>query len=136
MALYKILSGVHRCVAASKAGLADIRAQLDDGGGKLGPVTSIPLADLYSPKPAIGRWDRGRDFLDLVMLFADETSRETFDPVEVIEMSVRYDHRVDFFQVDPEFFDIVPEDIRVTARVEEDGFAVVPQDAGKAEILL
>lgn len=82
MALYKILSGVHRCVAAAKAGLTEIRAQVDVGGA-LGPVGPLPLADLYSPKPAIGRWDRGRDFLELVRLIADETWRDALDPVQV-----------------------------------------------------
>jgi hypothetical protein len=87
MPVYKVMGGVHRCVAARLAGLTEIRAQIDDADGNLGPVVPIPLSELYSPKAEIGRWDRGRDLYDLVRLFADPATRETVPAVELLEVS-------------------------------------------------
>jgi hypothetical protein len=88
MALYRIMSGVHRCVAAREAGLTEIRAVVDRGGG-LGPVELVPLAELHSPKPAIGRWDRGRDFMVLVGMMSDPAQRDALPPVELLVASPR-----------------------------------------------
>lgn len=88
MPLYRILAGVHRCVAAHAAGLVEVRAQVDRGGA-LGPVELVSLADLYSPKPAIGRWDRGRDFAVLIGIMADPVLRDALAPVVVSIASPR-----------------------------------------------
>jgi hypothetical protein len=80
MDLYRIVQGVHRCVAAHQAGRTEIRARIDRGG-ILGPIELVPLSNVYSPKPAIGRWDRGRDFLVLVHLMANPMYRDTMEPV-------------------------------------------------------
>ncbi len=80
MPRYQISEGVHRCVAAREAGLFEIRAVVDTDG-RLGPVESVALAELYSRKPQIGRWDRGRDFLGLVQVMADAVRRDSLDPV-------------------------------------------------------
>ncbi len=80
--IYKILSGVHRSVAAFQAGLSEIRARVDRGGA-LDPPRMISLVSLYSPKPEIGRLDRGRDFRVLVEIMKDEIARELLDPIEI-----------------------------------------------------
>lgn len=85
---YRILEGVHRCVAAHRVGLTEIRARIDTGG-RLGAVVLVPLEVVYSPKREIGRWDRRRDFLVLVGLFADEATRDAIDPVELTEVPAR-----------------------------------------------
>jgi hypothetical protein len=88
MAQYRIMSGVHRCVAAREAGQTEVRAVVDRGSG-LGPVEMIPLADLFSPKPAIGRWDRNRDFMVLVGMTTDPVQRDALPPVELVAASPR-----------------------------------------------
>jgi hypothetical protein len=88
MALYRILEGVHRCVAAREAGLNGIRAQIDRQG-ILSPVEVIPLDSMYSPKREIGRWDRNRDFFVLVGIMQNEAQRESLDPVILSSISAR-----------------------------------------------
>lgn len=80
MTLFRIIEGVHRCVAAHRAGCSEIRARIDTGGS-LGPVQWIRLDYLYSPKAVIGRWDRGRDFEVLVRIMSDPVQRDTIPPV-------------------------------------------------------
>jgi hypothetical protein len=88
MARYRILDGVHRCVAAHRAGETHVRARIDQGGS-LGLEQLLPLDEMYSGKPDIGRWDRGRDLLDLVSIMSDPVKRATLDPVIVILVSDR-----------------------------------------------
>lgn len=85
MPQYKVMSGVHRCVAAHQAGLTEIRARVDVDE-KLGPVVLIALEFMYTTKREIGRWDRRRDFLELVKPFADESTRDTIPEVELMEV--------------------------------------------------
>jgi hypothetical protein len=80
MTLYRIVQGVHRCVAARLVGLVEVQAQIDRGG-LLGPVVAVPLDAVYSPKSSIRRWDRGRDFNVLLQMMADETRRRVLWPV-------------------------------------------------------
>jgi hypothetical protein len=82
MTRYKVLEGVHRCVAARLAGLTEIQARIDSDGN-LGPAVFIPLGQIYSTKREIGRWDRRRDLMDLVRMFADETIRGAVPAVEL-----------------------------------------------------
>jgi hypothetical protein len=93
MGHYRILSGVHRCVAAHRAGQSHIRAQIDRDG-QLGPVELVALVELYSPKSEIGRWDRGRDFLKLVSIMADSEHREAMEPINVTAVSQRTARRL------------------------------------------
>lgn len=93
MARYRILSGVHRCVAAFQAGATHIRAQVDRHGA-LGPVELLPLVELYSSKGAIGRWDRGRDFMKLIKFMSDPSHREAMEPVIVAAVSERNARRL------------------------------------------
>jgi hypothetical protein len=88
MARYRIMDGVHRCVAALRAGETHVRARVDQGGS-LGPEQLLPLDELYSGKPSIGRWDRGRDFVDLVNIMSDPVKRATLNPVVVSLVSDR-----------------------------------------------
>lgn len=53
MVRYRILDGVHRCVATFRAGETHVRARIDRGGA-LGPEQLLPLDELYSGKTAIG----------------------------------------------------------------------------------
>ncbi|MFO0935225.1 MAG: ParB/Srx family N-terminal domain-containing protein [Gemmataceae bacterium] len=80
MASYRLIDGIHRCVAARMAGLEEISAVVDRDG-VLSGVVMIPLNELYSPKSSIGRWDRGRDFFDLVAVMADPLKRATMRPI-------------------------------------------------------
>jgi hypothetical protein len=86
MALYRILSGVHRCVAAREAGLVEVRALVDRGDG-IGSIELVLLSELYSPKPEIGRWDRKRDLSVLIGLMNDPVQREKLAPVELMPIS-------------------------------------------------
>lgn len=86
MSLFRVLEGVHRCVAARRAGLSSIRARVDVQGC-LGPVVEVALADVFTAKTEIGRWDRHRDFLGLVALMQDEEKRAAIPPVELVEVS-------------------------------------------------
>lgn len=88
MPCYRILDGVHRSVAAHKAGEAYVRARVDHGGA-LGPIELMSLDELYSDRQEIGRWDRGRDFLVLVSIVSDPIRRATLDPVIVAPVSDR-----------------------------------------------
>lgn len=87
-ALYRILEGVHRCVAAREAGLTEVRARIDRGGG-LGLPEMVELSALFSPKSEIGRWDRGRDFHVLIGMIGDPTVRPTIPPVELTPVAAR-----------------------------------------------
>lgn len=90
---YKVLEGVHRCVAARKAGLKEIPARIDTGG-RPGPATLVPLDQVFTTKREIGRWDRRRDFLVLVQLYADEATRDAIPPVELKQVSDRVANRL------------------------------------------
>ena len=83
--IYKILDGVHRCVAAHRCGFATIFARIDRDGA-LSESLELPLADLVSSKSVIGRWDRGRDFQDLVEIVLDELTRSELLPIVVSEI--------------------------------------------------
>jgi hypothetical protein len=83
MTQYKVLDGVHRCVAARLAGLMGIQARIDTDGN-LGPAVLIPLGQIYSTKREIGRWDRRRDLMDLVRMFADKTMSDNIPAVELL----------------------------------------------------
>ena len=65
-----------------------MRAQIDRGGS-LGAEQLLPLDELYSGKASIGRWDRRRDFLDLVRIMSDPVQRAALDPVIVTPVSNR-----------------------------------------------
>lgn len=86
--IYKILNGVHRSVAAFQAGLSEIRSRVDRRGA-LDPPQLIRLDYLYSPKPEIGRSDRGRDFQVLVDIMKDDIARELLDPIEIAVIPVQ-----------------------------------------------
>lgn len=90
MATYRIVDGVHRCVAARFAGITEIRAQVDDGNGVYGDVELVSLDVIYSSKAEIGLWDRGRDFFELVKLMSNERSRDLLPPIVLLEVSERY----------------------------------------------
>lgn len=86
--LYKILEGVHRCVAAHLAGQATITARVDVKGS-LGPPVPVPLDDIYSPKPVIDRWDHDKDFHVLLNLMADDEGRASIPAVELVAIPRR-----------------------------------------------
>jgi hypothetical protein len=81
---YLIVQGVHRSVAAREVGLEGVLARIP----KIG-IRVIPMTNLFSPKPSIGRWDRGRDFQDLVSMMSSTEGRSRMSPVEVEEISER-----------------------------------------------
>jgi hypothetical protein len=83
MALYKIMSGVHRSVAAREAGLSEIKAVVDRGQG-LGPPEMVLLSELVSHKPSIGRWDRNRDFMVLLAIMLDPIQRDGLESIELM----------------------------------------------------
>ncbi|MGL6096097.1 MAG: hypothetical protein ACRC7O_09910 [Fimbriiglobus sp.] len=84
--MFLIAQGVHRCVAAREAGLSGILAQIEADGQK-SATRVIPLEVLVSPKPAIGRWDRGRDFWRLVELLGTPSGRAVIGAVFVSPVS-------------------------------------------------
>jgi len=87
--IYKILAGVHRCVAARLAGLTEIKACIDDGGN-LGPEVLIRLDAIVSVKSEIGRFDRNRDFHELLRIMANDVERERLEAIELMQISERH----------------------------------------------
>ncbi|MCZ2342457.1 MAG: hypothetical protein LC104_11790 [Bacteroidales bacterium] len=79
---YLIVQGVHRSVAAREAGLSGILTQIESNGRKI-RLTVLPFDQLLSPKAAIGRWDRGRDFWTLVALMQTVAGRARIPAVIV-----------------------------------------------------
>ena len=79
--LFRIVSGVHRCVAAREAGLAGIFAEIMDDDGFMLVGGLVALDCIYSPKPSIDRWDRNRDFLDLVAIMSSVAGRAKIETV-------------------------------------------------------
>ena len=86
--LYRILDGVHRCVAAHKVGRTQISAVVDTDGS-LGPEIMVPLERIYSPKTEIRRFDRNRDFEELLDIMRDDDRREMMTPVVLVRLSPR-----------------------------------------------
>jgi hypothetical protein len=92
MALYTIMSGVHRSVAAREAGLNAIIAQIEQDGIKVG-VKVLPLSTLYSPKATINRWDRGWDFHDLIESMKTVEGRAKLPPIFVVAITTKYSEK-------------------------------------------
>lgn len=86
-AIYCIMAGVHRCVAAREAGLAGIYAEIMDDDGFVLRHERVLLTRLYSPKPTIDRWDRRWDFADLVAVMRTVTGRANIETVTVSPVS-------------------------------------------------
>ena len=84
--LYLIEQGVHRSVAAREVGLPGVLAEVRLGGELIG-LRVVPLERLVSPKPVIGRYDRNRDFRQLVELVGSAAGRATLFPVFVSAVS-------------------------------------------------
>jgi len=77
-----IEDGVHRGVAAHRLGLRRVPAVLKRTGGPDELVYPEPDR-LCSPERVIGRWDRGRDFLDLVEVLSTAEGRARLRPIQV-----------------------------------------------------
>ncbi|MBX9581332.1 MAG: hypothetical protein K2X87_13565 [Gemmataceae bacterium] len=88
--VYRIVSGVHRGVAAREAGLTGILAEVMDDEGVVLRRELVPLSRLYSPKPGIDRWDRGRDFAVLVGLMGTVAGRAAVEAITVSPLAPRY----------------------------------------------
>jgi hypothetical protein len=84
--LYLIVQGVHRCVAARMVGLPAIFADVLDTDGRRVRSERVSLEQLYSPKAEIDRWDRGRDFQNLLNLMGSTTGRAGLEPVFLSEL--------------------------------------------------
>lgn len=85
---YRLLEGVHRCVAAHMTGQTEIAACIDFDG-HLGEKRMVPLTAIFSSKTEIGWRDRGRDFQVLLDRMANEEERGQLAPVELIVISPR-----------------------------------------------
>ena len=89
MALYKIMSGVHRSVAAREAGLNAILAQIEEDGSVVG-VRVLPLTTLFTTKESISRWDRTWDFHDLIAITKTVEGRAKLPPIFVEAITVKH----------------------------------------------
>lgn len=87
--MYRILDGVHRCVAAQRIGLTEILAEIDVGGKRSVPLL-IPLSQIFSGKFEISRFDRDRDFNRLLEIMANDIERLEIDAVVLVELQPRY----------------------------------------------
>jgi hypothetical protein len=54
----------------------------------------IPLDEVFTGKPEIGRWDRRRDFYQLVLMMGDPAQRDALEPVIVERISDRAARRL------------------------------------------
>lgn len=82
--MFKIMAGVHRCVAAREVGLKGIFAEIQDADGYLIGKKWVPLTDLYTTKASIDRWDRNWDFEDLKRSMGSPVGRASL-PVVILE---------------------------------------------------
>ena len=83
---FKINDGVHRCKAALLAGLSGMLAEIkrDDEPPFLAVVE---LERIYSPKESFHRWDRRKDFFDLVGKMSSILGRSAIEPVILTPVS-------------------------------------------------
>ena len=77
-----ITDGVHRSLAMRMLGFRSIPAQLMEDGVKLGDISVHP-DQLSSSKTEIRRWEKGRDFFDLLDLMRTPVVRQNCGTINV-----------------------------------------------------
>ncbi len=85
--LFYIQDGVHRAVAARTLGLTVFPARLIRE--RVADETIyVELGRLYSPRSAIGRWDRKRDFYELVEFLRTPRGRMTIRAIDIQPLGI------------------------------------------------